>query len=91
MARQIGLSSVITDFKAWDGPWQFYDYVAQAAGLPEAERAIFEKAWLEATDSKHWRSSDLGQCIKEVEVALRERFPFLGAEAITAVANAAAY
>jgi hypothetical protein len=46
---------------------------------------------LQAMDARHWTSPDLAECGRQAEASLRQRFPDLSAEAISAIVNAAAY
>ena len=82
---------MIAGYDAWGRPGEFHDYVARAEALTDADRALFEAAWTEAMDTKHWRSADLAACAGFAEDGLRQRFPTLSAKAIWAIANAAAY
>lgn len=91
MDAGVSLSEVIAGYDAWDWPWQFHDYVARAVASREGDRALFERTWLDAMDARHWTSPDLAECGRQAEASLRQRFPDLSTEAISAIVNAAAY
>lgn len=80
MDAKVSLGEVIGSYDSWRRPWEFHDYVADAVASREDDRALFEGAWLEATDAGHWTSPDLDECCRRAEVSLRRQFPALSAE-----------
>jgi hypothetical protein len=85
------LDNVIAAYPSWERPWEFYTYVTHADGLQGQELGVFERAWAEVNDAKHWRSGDLRSCAELAAAAIQSAFPEVSASAAKAMANTAAY
>jgi hypothetical protein len=85
------LSDAILSFSYWDRPWELKGHVERTQNISASEQSLFAEIWAEATNGKHWKSSDLALCVNQVRAELVLKYPALKQDAIAAISNAVAY
>jgi hypothetical protein len=91
MNNSAALTDAISSFSDWDRPWEFKDHVEHDTSISPAEQSLFAAIWAEATNERHWKSSDLALCVNQLRGELLSKYPALEQNSIAAIANAAAY
>jgi hypothetical protein len=85
------VNDAITSYSDWSHPWMFCNYVKTRLGRREASQALYDDAWREAIDHRHWQSPDHNANAESAISGIREKFPTISEAALQAIANAASY
>jgi hypothetical protein len=85
------VNEAIISYSDWSHPWLFYNYVTTRLADREPSQAMFQDAWDEAEDQRHWQSNDLASRARSAASAIREKFPTINEAAARAIARAASY
>jgi hypothetical protein len=85
------VNDAITSYSDWSHPWLFYNYATTRLADRESSQTLFQNAWDEAEDQRHWQSADLASSAKGAASAIREKFPAISEAAARAIARAASF
>ena len=85
------LNDVISDYSAWDRPWEFQKHIQEHINLLTTDKNTFLQAWTEATDTTHWQDSDLVLGCKSAHLSIRRKFSCLSEESVGAIVRAVSY
>jgi hypothetical protein len=75
----------------WTYPWKFLENVLAYPGLGPFERNFTQAIWTEAFNDKYWRSTELSECVEQIEAGLARKYPWLRAQSCKNLARAASY
>ena len=86
------ITKAISEFIAWERPWEFRLSVLQSPHLEPSGRAAFDRIWSLAAENPFWREcSDLTTASEAVEASLQEAAPSLSASEVASIVRATSY
>ena len=86
------VAKAISQFSAWERPWEFHNSVLRSPHLEADGRAAFERIWSLASDDPSWRQGrDLAEASETVSASLQATVPSLDSTEIASIVRAVSY